>query len=239
MKELSILNVLAATLAVVVSSQVFAEEHDAPNAVETEESNTEAVTEISTKKSKERDYDFYVSVGTSMFREDISSAIGDGDSFRLTFGYQFRKWFGYELFEERTPALETKSIIADLRETYDNRLLDYSITTKGNKVAGHLAKFSYELNDTYTLVAKVGIAHYEAHRIVGRLTLADNADHSLFSYRDLDNETDGFTPVFSLGMETPFPYPDSEKTAWELLLVHMSDKTINSTSLRLGFKYTF
>ena len=239
MKKSSIINVLAATLTLVVFSLVFAEDQDAPNPVETEELDAEEVKETSATKSKERDYDFYISVGTSLFREDVSSAIGDGDSFRLTFGYQFRKWFAYELFEERTPALEIKSIVADLRETYNERMLDYSLTTKGNKIVGHLAKFSYDLNDSYTFIAKVGIAYYEAHRITGRLTLDNDEEHIQFSYRDLDFETDGFTPVLSLGVETPFPYPDSEKTTSELMLVHMSDEKINSTSLRIGFKYTF
>ena len=136
------------------------EEENAANAEEAEETVRVEMKGNSATKTKERDYDVYVSIGSSNYQEDIGSGIGSGESFRLTFGYQFRKWFGFELFEERTPAPETKSILADLRQSIDERILDYSITTRGNGFGGYLVTFSHDLNETYTLVAKVGIAQY-------------------------------------------------------------------------------
>lgn len=158
MKEFSKLTVLVATIALLVTSQAFSEEPNAPKSDETEESNVEAVTEDSANAAKERDYDTYVSVGFSTFQEEISSAIGSGESFRLAFGHQLKKWFGLEWFEERTPVLETKSILADLSQEFDESILNYSISSQGNKLGGILAKFSYEHNEKYTFVAKVGFA---------------------------------------------------------------------------------
>lgn len=239
MKEFSTLRVFVTTLAVVVASQAFSEEENAANAEEAKETVTIGKKVKSATEERERDYDFYVSLGSSNFREDIGSAIGSGESFRITFGYQFRKWFGVEMYEERAPALEIKSILADLRQSLDEKILDYFISTRGNWFGGTLATFSYEVTESHTLVAKVGIAKYEAHRIMGRLTLDAESDHNQFSYLDLDREVEGHTPVFSLGLEMPFPYPDSEKTTWEAMLVHMADKKVESLSLRLAFKYTF
>ncbi len=239
MKELSSLRVLIATLAFIVASQAFCEEETAANAEANEDSVAVEKKGKTTTEEKERDYDFYISISSSNFREDIGSAFGSGESFRITFGYQFRKWFGVEMYEERAPALETKSILADLRQSLDEKILDYFITTQGNWFGGTLATFSYELNEAYTLVTKVGIAKYEAHRIAGRLTLDAERDNIPFTYLDLDREVEGYTPIFSLGLEMPFPYPDSEKTTGEVMLVHMADKNVESLSLRLAFKYTF
>ena len=160
MKKCLTSRVLAATLTLVITSQAIADDANAPNVDETEESITVDMNGNSASKTKERDYEVYVSIGSSNFQEDVGSGIGSGESFRLTFGYQFRKWFGFELFEERTPAPETKSIVADLRQSLDERILDYSVATRGNWYGGYFAKFYHRLNETYTLVAKVGVATY-------------------------------------------------------------------------------
>ena len=186
-----------------------------------------------------RDYEVYVSGGFSRFQEDSGTTVGDGSSFRFASGAQFNKWFGLEVYAEQSPPLAPTSLLEDLRQNIDQKVLSYSITTYGNKYARLLGKFSFDVAKDVILVGKIGVVKYEAHQFTADLTLDNEAGDILFTRTRLVGGTSGYSPIVSFGYEIPIPYRDSKKTSGELSLTQMFDDEVKNLSLNVTLKYTF
>jgi len=239
MKNFSAINGFVVILALFVSGLLFAEEQVELGTKIVKTETLKELNALSSPKEKGRDYLAFVSIGFSGFREDIDASIGKGSNFRIAGGTQYTDWFGLECFGERTPAIAPSTVLEDLRKNIDQRILGSSISTRGNSYFGILGKFSYDLRPAFSLFAKVGVAKYDAHQVTAELTLDDPADNVLFSYVRLEGEAEGYTPVLSIGYETPIPYPDSKKTSGEVSLTQMFDDKVKHLSLNVVIKFTF
>lgn len=241
MKKLSTPSAFIATLALFVSGQVCAEEQEVVvlESAEIKKTTVNEVNALSSPKEKGRDYLAYVSGGLSAYQEDIDSTVGKGSQFRIAWGIQYNEWFGLECYVQLIPAIAAKTILDDLEKNIDQRILSYSISTKGNRYGGILGKFSYDLSPDTTLFAKIGVARFEAHQVTANLTLDDPADNVLFRYLELEGGTEGYSPVVSIGYEIPIPYKDSKKTSGEVSLTQMFDDKVKNPSLNVTLKYTF
>lgn len=230
MKHFLPLKVFAVILVFIFSSLLFAEQE------------IDQVTDDKKERADnepERDYYVYVIGGGSHFQQDVGATVGKGASLKLGCGVQYNKWFGLEFYAESAPSIEPKAVLEDLRQSISQRILGYDIKTQANRYAGVMGTFSFDVHPQLTLVGKVGVAKYEAHRITGGLTLDNRADNILFTYRWFERGVEGYSPVVSFGYETPIPYPDSKKTSAELMLTYMMDDNVNSLSLTAMIKYTF
>lgn len=239
MKKFSTLSAFCATLALVVSGQICAKEVEVLESVELKNTTVNEVNALSSPKEKGRDYLAYVSVGLSAYQRDIDSTVGKGSQFRIAWGIQYNQLFTLECYVQRTPAIAPQAVLDDLEQSIDLRILSSSISTRGNRYNGILGKFSHALRPDVSLFAKVGVARYEAHQINGRLTLDDPSDNVRFRYLILEGGTDGYSPVVSIGYETPIPYQDSKKTSGEVSLTQMFDDKVKNLSLNATLKYTF
>ena len=241
------LKALVAILTLLISSQLFAEEQkessdeevNEPTAEELKEIYIKALQAYYEKKEVKRDYEVYVSGGFSNFQEDTGTTVGDGASFRFASGVQYNKWFGLEVYAEQAPPLAPSSLLEDLRQNIDQKILGYSITTQGNKYVGLLGKFSFDVAKDVVLVGKIGVAKYEAHKFTADLTLDNKADDILFNRTRLIGGASGYSPIVSFGYEIPIPYRDSKKTSGELSLTQLFDEEVKNLSLNVTLKYTF
>ena len=241
MKKFSAVNGVVVILALLVSGQLFAEELEE---IKTNSLKTTSITEVnalSSPKDKGRDYLAFVSFGFSRFGEDLDASVGEGSDFRLAGGSQYNEWFGLEIYVERTPAVAPRTVLDDLKKNIDQTILSSSASTQGNVYGGVLGKFSYDWRPASSLFAKVGVAKYFKQQISAELVLDDPADNVLFTYRYmvLEREAEGYSPVVSIGYETPIPYPDSKKTSAEFSVTQMFDDRVKNLSFNLLLKYTF
>ena len=239
MEYISRVPVLALIIALLTSTQLFADEEDTSSAKE-EQVLVKADNIANTSEDeKERNYRVYVTIGGGFFQEDTGSTIGSGSSLRFASGDEYNDWFGLEVFGEIAPALSPDAVREDLEQSLDQRILSYRIKTRNNGYVGILGKFSHEMKNGMSLVGKVGVAWYEAHRVSVALTLDSDDDRVLFTYHELESDESGFTPVISIGIERPWPYLDSKHSSVEFMLTKMLDDKVDSLSLSSTLKYTF
>lgn len=240
MEYISRLPVLALIIALLTSTQLFADEEDTSSAKE-ETINVKANNNAtSSEDEKERNYRVYVTIGGGFFQEDTGSTIGSGSSLRFASGDEYNDWFGLEVFGEITPAVSPDAVLEDLEQSLNQTILSYRIKTRNNGYVGILGKFSHEMKNGMSLVGKVGVAWYEAHRVSVDLTLvSDDDDRVLFTYREFEGDESGFTPVISIGIERPWPYLDSKHSSVEFMLTKMLDDKVDSLSFASTLKYTF
>ena len=239
MKKFSAVNSVVAILALFVSGQLFAEEQIELDTKAVKVESSKELNALSSPKEKGRDYLAFVSAGFSGFQENIDASVGGGSNFRLAGGTQYNEWFGLECYVERTPAIAPSTVLDDLKQHIDQRILRYSISSEGNVYVGILGKFSHDIKPASSLFAKVGVAKYFAHQVTAELTLDDPADNVLFRYWRLEGEAEGYSPVVSIGYEAPIPYPDSKKTSAELSVTQMFDDKVKHLSLNVVIKFTF
>ena len=239
MKIFSSVNVVAAILALIVTGQLFAEEQPELSTEVVKPHNDKVVNALSSPKEKGRDFLVFVSGGFSGYREDVNSTVGEGSTYRIAGGVQHNEWFGLESYAEVAPAIAPKSILNDLRQSFDQRIVYSSIATAGNRYFGVLGKFSFDLKNDFSLFGKIGIAKYEAHQVTANLTLADETENLKLTRLRLERGVSGYSPVVSVGYEIPVPYPDSKKTSGEVSLTQMFDDNVKNLSLNVTLKYTF
>ena len=237
MKYFSTIKVIAATIALVVSSQLFADEQ----IEQYPKSYAEGERDIQRLKYQETENDssVYVTGGGSFFSQDLGSTIGAGAAFRFAVGIQHNKWFGTELYTAMAPSLEPKAVVEKLRESTDQYISPFDINTRSNKYLGVVGKFSFDVNEHFSLVGKIGVAKYEAHRVSAEISRDEEAGRIQFPYRNVKGGVKGYSPVISFGFEVPFPDHKSEHGSAELMLTHMFDDAVESLSLNATLKYTF
>lgn len=226
-------------IALFTSAQLFAHEEDTSSAKEEQVLVTADNIANTSEDEEERNYRVYVTIGVGFFQEDTGSTIGSGSSIRFASGDEYNDWFGLEVFGEIAPAISPDAVREDLEQSLDQRILSSRIKTRNNGYVGVLGKFSYEMKNGMSLVGKVGVAWYEAHQVSGDLILSSDDDHDLFTYHEFESDETGFTPVFSIGVERPWPYLDSKHSSVELMLTKMLDDKVDSLSLSSTLKYTF
>lgn len=239
MKKNSVVNVVVAVLALFISGQLFAEEQEVLDTKAVKGAAAKEVNALSSPKEKGRDYLVYVSGGLLGVQEDIDATVGEGSSYRFAGGIQYNKWFGLECYGELTSPIAPRTVLDDLERKFDRSIVGYSISTKGNKYVGIVGKFSYEIKPAFSLVAKVGIAAYEAHQVTADLTLDEPTLLSRYGLLTIDRGVQGYTPVVSIGYEIPVPYQDSKKTSGEVSFTQMFDDNVKHPSLNVSLKYTF
>ncbi|MYD46522.1 MAG: hypothetical protein F4W92_09230 [Gammaproteobacteria bacterium] len=189
------------------------------------------------KKEKQRDYRFFLTGGLSIFREDLQTTVGDGAMPRIALGVQYNDWFGLELYSESAPALSPMSLLEDLEQRLNQTATSFSVSTTTNRYLGLSSKFSFEVNKGFSLVGKVGLARFDAHETSAKLKWKNEADQSVFTYQKFEGGVKGYSPVVSLGYETPFP--NHKKASLEVFLTQMFDDKVKNLSLSTMLKYSF
>ena len=194
-------------------------------------------------EDKDRDYSIYAIFGGGKNiseEDDLDTGIGEGSSVRFNLGVQFTNRFGLEIFGEMTSAMAAKTVLAELENTLVQPLVGYRIKTKGTKYIGGLGIFSFKPKffEPSSVVAKVGLARYEARRLSGRLQyITVEQDDAIVVESEFDWQIKGFTPIVALGIEFPFNWP--RKMSGQVLWTHMFHEDARSFTVGCNIKYTF
>lgn len=194
-------------------------------------------------EDKDRDYSIYAIFGAGKNiseEDDIDTGIGEGSSVRFNLGVQFTNKFALEIVGEMTSAIAAKAVVPELENTLGQPLIGYRIKTKSTKYIGGLGIFSFKPKffDPSSVVAKVGLARYEARRLSGRFQyITVEQDVAIVEESEFDWQIKGFTPIVALGIEFPFNWP--RKTSGQVLWTHMFHEDASSFTVGCNIKYTF
>ncbi|MXZ44929.1 MAG: hypothetical protein F4Z01_08175 [Gammaproteobacteria bacterium] len=179
---------------------------------------------------------WYAFGGTSLFREDTDTLIGDGLGLRAGVGSQFNSTFGIEVSWNGAPAVENSSLAAAIAEDQNLLLRSYAIETQPNFYFSLAGTLTLPMDDQLSFIGKVGYARYSVESQIE----IDFAQDEFFYYYyyagsgDIRHKESGNDAILSLGLL----FHVQEKSAIELSMTNVFGDwgalTFNGT-----LRYTF
>ena len=188
---------------------------------------------VAQNQTAEHKPSWYISGGTSLWSEDVDTAIGDGFGGKLAVGVQLTPTFGFEWNIDVAPAIDPEVLTDAILELFDWDEARYETETTGHVYSALLGTLRFPIEENIWFLAKAGYANYSAEF---KSDLEITYRRIVTEY-EIEVQEDGSSPVISVGVE--FPFRSQENTSFELLATRYFEEDVAATSLSIGMKYTF
>lgn len=179
---------------------------------------------------------WYAFGGTSLYKEDTDTLVGDGLGLRVGLGSQINSIVGIEVSWSGAPTVEDSSLAAAIAEDQNLLLRSFAIETQPNFYFSLSGTLTLPMDDQLSFIGKLGYARYSVESQIE----IDFAQDDFFYYYyysgsgDIRHKEKGNDAILSLGLLFHF----GEKSAFELSMTNVFGDwgalTFNGT-----LRYTF
>ena len=111
--------------------------------------------------AQEQEIEWYGTIGTSFFNEDVETLVGEGLGIHLGVGVQITDLVGIELAIDTAPAFDNEDLFIEELEKEVGRISSYDYVIQPNYYGSLMGTLTFKLEDKFSIVVKGGVSSYE------------------------------------------------------------------------------